>query len=496
MIYRQITQVPALATLAIGLLGCFAAARVNGAATNIPPTILTQPANSIGVVGEDILFSVQASGTGPLFYQWYFNGYGLPGQNSPTLYIPVLDISHNGYFAVAIANSAGSLFSSNVLLTVQATNTFRRLSVGQIQKIGAQAEVPITFRSSGRENSVSFSLSFDSTVFSNPIFLASDPRSAFSLDKTKAGAVGVSLTLPSGNTFSNGCQWLGLLQFDLAGTNAASGGLSFTTNPVPISATSTNGTALSVSTNATVQPQFVLLNNAPAMNSQSGLFEDTMLVINPSSAVMTNVNIIALNLGVDSNTNTIKLYNCQSNLNFAPFYDFMIDILPNAYASPSTTPTNMADYLNTGRTYKGCDNASGSNLLSCIQINNLLPGESRKVTLEYYVIDHTTVPTPKYSLFLGNSFTYLPFQSMAILTISTNRYVSNSFLIDFPTELNKRYHVQYAETVSMLATNPTTVYPSILGTGKGMEWIDNGPPKTVSPPINGSRFYRIVLGND
>jgi len=36
------------------------------------------------------------------------------------------------------------------------------------------------------------------------------------------------------------------------------------------------------------------------------------------------------------------------------------------------------------------------------------------------------------------------------------------------------------------------VFPPLYGTGGHLQWIDNGPPKTVSPPVNDARFYRVM----
>jgi hypothetical protein len=58
--------------------------------------------------------------------------------------------------------------------------------------------------------------------------------------------------------------------------------------------------------------------------------------------------------------------------------------------------------------------------------------------------------------------------------------------------LNRLYYVQYSSNVNALATNPLTALPAVRGTGSRVQWIDNGPPKTVSPPASGTRFYRVL----
>ena len=55
------------------LLGC-----VVSVAEAQSPIILAQPTNQIVLTGSAVSFSVAVSGTGPLTYQWQFNGANLP----------------------------------------------------------------------------------------------------------------------------------------------------------------------------------------------------------------------------------------------------------------------------------------------------------------------------------------------------------------------------------------------------------------------------------
>jgi hypothetical protein len=54
-----------------------AGASVSGAATLIvgtPPLIVEDLTNQVSTIGRDVIFTVAASGSGPLDYQWVFNG--------------------------------------------------------------------------------------------------------------------------------------------------------------------------------------------------------------------------------------------------------------------------------------------------------------------------------------------------------------------------------------------------------------------------------------
>ncbi len=48
----------------------------------VPPAIVTQPQSTTNVVGTTANFSVTASGTAPLSYQWQFNGTNIGGATS------------------------------------------------------------------------------------------------------------------------------------------------------------------------------------------------------------------------------------------------------------------------------------------------------------------------------------------------------------------------------------------------------------------------------
>ena len=85
-----------------------------------PPTITTQPADRTVRVGQRARFSVVASGTPPLRYQWMKNGVNISGATSASYTTPPTTAGDNGaLFAVTVRNLAGSVTSNNAILTVQ-----------------------------------------------------------------------------------------------------------------------------------------------------------------------------------------------------------------------------------------------------------------------------------------------------------------------------------------------------------------------------------------
>ena len=85
----------------------------------VKPTITTQPANQSVNVNQTATFTVVASGTAPLTYQWQQGTTNIPNSNSPSYTTPPTTISESGStFQVVVSNSAGSATSNTATLTV------------------------------------------------------------------------------------------------------------------------------------------------------------------------------------------------------------------------------------------------------------------------------------------------------------------------------------------------------------------------------------------
>jgi hypothetical protein len=86
------------------------------------PQITTQPANQTVNVGQTATFSVAATGTAPLQYQWRKNGAAITGATGSSYTTPATVSGDNGSsFTVVVGNAAGSVTSSAATLTVTAT---------------------------------------------------------------------------------------------------------------------------------------------------------------------------------------------------------------------------------------------------------------------------------------------------------------------------------------------------------------------------------------
>ncbi|NBV24628.1 MAG: hypothetical protein EBS05_22250 [Proteobacteria bacterium] len=87
------------------------------------PAITTQPASQSVIQGGTVTFSVTATGTAPLSYQWQSNGVDVVGATSTTLTLLNAQAGQAGIYSVVVTNVAGRTTSSNAMLTVIAPPT-------------------------------------------------------------------------------------------------------------------------------------------------------------------------------------------------------------------------------------------------------------------------------------------------------------------------------------------------------------------------------------
>lgn len=83
-----------------------------------PVAIVTQPANQSGTIGATTNFAVVASGTGPITYQWYFNGVAIGGATAAALAIANTQLGNVGNYYCVVSNAVNSVQSNTVALTI------------------------------------------------------------------------------------------------------------------------------------------------------------------------------------------------------------------------------------------------------------------------------------------------------------------------------------------------------------------------------------------
>ena len=109
-----------LGTLALlAFAGCSSPQNQTGGGT--APSISKQPTNATVTVGQTATFSVGATGTSPLSYQWRKNGTSIMGSASASYTTPTAQSGDNGEkFDVVVSNASGSATSDAASLTVNA----------------------------------------------------------------------------------------------------------------------------------------------------------------------------------------------------------------------------------------------------------------------------------------------------------------------------------------------------------------------------------------
>jgi hypothetical protein len=188
-------------------------------AASTPPSITAQPQSHTVTVGQNVTFSVTATGSDPLVYQWRRSGTNLVGSTSSTLTLTNVQMTQAGNYSVAVSNNYGAIVSSNAVLTVNFPPAVLRV-VDTPAAGGNFVTVPVQFVANGNENALGFSLNFDPSVLTfSQASLGSGISGAFffpNISQVASGKVGFAIALSAGNAFAPGTQTLVNVTFAVA----------------------------------------------------------------------------------------------------------------------------------------------------------------------------------------------------------------------------------------------------------------------------------------
>jgi hypothetical protein len=84
----------------------------------IQPLITQQPVGGTVLAGQNATFSVTATGTGPVTYQWRFNGTNLPGATNASFTLANASTNSAGTYDVLVTHAFGTTTSSPAVITV------------------------------------------------------------------------------------------------------------------------------------------------------------------------------------------------------------------------------------------------------------------------------------------------------------------------------------------------------------------------------------------
>lgn len=115
--------------------------------SSAPPVITTQPQDKTAIIGDNVSFTVAASGTAPFTYQWSFGGTAISGATSATYNLTNAQTANAGNYTVTVTNAFGSATSNAAKLTVNPPGvppTITTQPVNQSAVIGTSASFSVT----------------------------------------------------------------------------------------------------------------------------------------------------------------------------------------------------------------------------------------------------------------------------------------------------------------------------------------------------------------
>jgi phosphatidylinositol-3-phosphatase len=163
--------------------------------TPTAPVITTQPTSQTLTAGQPATFTVAATGTTPLTYQWKKNGALMSGATASSYSTGPTTASDNGVaFTVTISNSAGATTSSPATLTVNAAAVAPSITIQPINAtvtagqpatfiVAATGTAPLLYRWSRNGSAIAGATSASYTITATR---ATDNGATFSATVTNA----------------------------------------------------------------------------------------------------------------------------------------------------------------------------------------------------------------------------------------------------------------------------------------------------------------------
>ncbi len=174
--------------LGLILWSCSGATTMAPADPATAPSFTLQPASQTVVVGQPASFSVMATGTAPLSYQWQKNNANISGATSASYTTPATVSGDNGAtFRVIVSNSAGNVTSNAATLTLNAAPVAPSIStqpanqtvtVGQAATFSviAAGTTPLTYQWQKNNTNIS---SATSASYTTPATVSGDNGATF-----------------------------------------------------------------------------------------------------------------------------------------------------------------------------------------------------------------------------------------------------------------------------------------------------------------------------
>lgn len=97
---------------------CNRLARIYGGEPNSPPAVVIEPVDQSVVAGRATVFTATASGTEPLFYQWFKDGIVIAGATNASYTMTAVRTVDTGHYQLRVTNAFGTSLSRPVKLVV------------------------------------------------------------------------------------------------------------------------------------------------------------------------------------------------------------------------------------------------------------------------------------------------------------------------------------------------------------------------------------------
>ena len=162
-----------------------------------PPAITLHPAAITIVAGSGAQFTVNATGTAPLSFQWSKNGVSIPGATGGTLTLTNVQPTDAGSYAVVVGNVAGNTTSSAATLTVNVPAAISAQPISQSLNAGTAATFTVAATGTAP-------LTYQWRKDGTPILGATTASLTLSsVQPTDAAAYTVVISNPAGSSTSN-----------------------------------------------------------------------------------------------------------------------------------------------------------------------------------------------------------------------------------------------------------------------------------------------------
>jgi hypothetical protein len=178
--------------------------------TTDPPSITGQPLNRSGIVGTNFTFSVAAFGSLPLSYQWFYNtNTPIDGATNATLVLTNIQFNQSGKYSVLVSNAYGATNSIYAVLSISYPPVKLFMGTTNIPG-GSSFAVPIYMIANGNESALGFSIGFNTQRLAYATADlgkgGGDAGLFVNTSQSSNGKVGITMTLPYGETFAPGTQ--------------------------------------------------------------------------------------------------------------------------------------------------------------------------------------------------------------------------------------------------------------------------------------------------